>query len=292
MPRNVINPMYGGISGAKLPVAEYDLGEGALLRATYAHVMSPFLTAFSPAEPGKPHPPPWHAVSGGLSHDVHIELKVDASGNPEWLIGTRALWWIVALLRLKASWMLSSPVFADCPFQDIPKTSGARLFPFEMISRRGVQVDDQIHELDLDDLSWVAQNWKRAGKLFHRDRNFAQAFEAFDYSATISSPALGLLTLWGALEHLFAPSKQELRFRVSANIACYLADSGEGRLQLHKKLVKLYDERSQAAHTANNIEAEAASETFAIMKLVLEKIILDDGVPSLQSLEKRLFGTP
>src|SRR6266446_1572488 len=67
----MMNPIFGGISGARLPVAEYDLGEGAVLRATYAHVMSPFLMAFSPAEPGRPHPPPWNAVSGGLSHDVH-----------------------------------------------------------------------------------------------------------------------------------------------------------------------------------------------------------------------------
>jgi hypothetical protein len=285
-----LNPIFGGISGARLPVAEYDLGEGAVLRSTYVHVMSPFLMAFSPAEPGKPHPPPWNTVNGGQAHDVYIELKIHTSGDPEWLVGPSALWWLVALLRLKASWTLSAPVFADHSFQEVPKTSGAMLFPFELVSRRPVQNDGQIPELGLRELDWVAQNWKRSGKLFHRDRNFAQAFEAFDNSTTIRSPALGLLTLWSALEHLFAPSKQELRFRVSANIACYLADSGQARLQLHKKLMKLYDERSQAAHTANKIEVEAASETYGIMKLVLEKMISDDGVPSRESLEKRLFG--
>jgi len=221
---------------------------------------------------------------------VHIELKIDSSGNPEWLIGTQALWWVVALLRLKASWTLSAPVFADRSFEEIPKSSGAQLFPFELIARRKIQADDGLAELALDDLAWVAQNWKRAGKLFHRDRNFAQAFQAFDHSTTINSPALGLLTLWSALEHLFAPSKQELRFRVSAHIACYLTEPGTERIQLHKKLLKLYDERSQAAHTAKNVEAEAASESFAIMKLALEKIILEDGVPSRDLLEKRLFG--
>ncbi|MGA9453369.1 MAG: hypothetical protein WBW41_18740 [Verrucomicrobiia bacterium] len=286
----MMNPIFGGISGAKLPVAEYDLGEGAVLKATYAHVMSPFLMAFSPAEPGKPHPPPWNAVSGGLSHDVHIELKIDSSGNPEWLIGTQALWWVVALLRLKASWTLSAPVFADRSFQDIPNTSGARLFPFELVARRKVQAEDALSDLALEDLAWVAQNWKRAALLFHRDRNFAQAFQAFDNSTIISSPALGLLTLWSALEHLFAPSKQELRFRVSALIACYLTEPGEDRMQVQKKLAKLYDERSQAAHTADEVEAEAASETFAIMRQVLLKIISEDRVPSRDFLEKLLFG--
>jgi hypothetical protein len=229
-------------------------------------------------------------VSGGLSHDVHIELKIDSSGNPEWLIGPRALWWVVALLRLKASWMLSAPVFADRSFQEIPKSSGARLFPFELVARREVHEAEALADLTLPDLAWVAQNWKNAAFLFHRDRNFAQAFQAFDNATTIQSPALGLLTLWSALEHLFAPSKAELRFRVSALIACYLTEPGENRMQLQKKLAKLYDERSQAAHTAEEVEAEAASETFVIMSQVLLKIISEDKVPSRDFLEKLLFG--
>jgi hypothetical protein len=32
MPTAIINPIFGGISGARLPIAEYDLGEGAVLR--------------------------------------------------------------------------------------------------------------------------------------------------------------------------------------------------------------------------------------------------------------------
>lgn len=286
----MLNPIYGGISGAKLPVNEYDLGEGAVLRATYAHVMSPFLMAFSPAEPGKPHPAPWSPVGGGVSHDVHIELKINISGGPNELLGTQALWWVVALLRLKASWILSAPVFADCSFQEIPKASGARLFPFEMVTRRKMHADDTLPELELEDLAWVAQNWKRTAALSHRDRNFALAFQAFDDSTTISSPALGLLTLWSALEHLFAPSKSELRFRVSSLIACYLTEPGEERMQLQRKLAKLYDQRSQAAHTAEQVEAEAASETFAIMSQVLLKIISEDRVPTRDFLEKLLFG--
>lgn len=286
----MLNPIYGGISGARLPISEYDLGEGVSLKATYVHVMAPFLMAFSPAEPGKAHPPPWSAVSGGLTHDAHIELRVDSAGNPEWLMGTRALWWIIALLRLRASWTLCAPVYADRPFQEIATSTGGRLFPFELVARRTGQTHEEVLELTLDDLAWVAETWKRAAFLFHRDRNFAQAFEAFDHSTTILSPSLGLLTLWSALEHLFSPSKSELRFRVSALIACYLTEPGEDRMEVQKKLAKLYDERSKAAHTADKVEVEAASETYAIMRHVLLKIISDDKVPSREFLEKLLFG--
>src|SRR5260370_35870353 len=186
----MLNPIYGGISGARLPVAEYDLGEGAVLKATYAHVMSPFLMAFSPAEPGKAPPPPWSAVSGRLSYDVLIELKVDSTGNPEWLIGTQALWWILALMRLKSSWTLSAPVFSDRSFQGIPSSNGARLFPFELVARQRSQPPEEVIDLGMDDLSLVAQTWKRAAFLFHRDRTFEQAFQPFAHSTTINSPSL------------------------------------------------------------------------------------------------------
>jgi len=286
----MLNPIFGGISGAKLPVDEYDLGDGVSLKATYAHVMTPFLMVFSPAEPGKPHPAPWSSVGGGMAYDVQVELKVDSAGNPEWLIGPQALWWILALLRLRTSWTLSVPVFADRSFQDIPNSDGARLFPLELGARRATHPTDEIVDLGLDDLSWVSKTWKRAAFLFHRERNFAQAFQAFDHSTTINSPSLGLLTLWSALEHLFAPSKSELRFRVSALIACYLESAGAERMQLHKRLLKLYDERSQAAHTTNAVEGEAASETYEVMRRVLLKIISDDCVPSREFLEQLLFG--
>ncbi|HEY5505713.1 MAG TPA: hypothetical protein VIK28_11195, partial [Sedimentisphaerales bacterium] len=152
------------------------------------------------------------------------------------------------------------------------------------------QADNKIIDLTTDDLFWVAQTWKRAAFLFHRERTFAQAFQAFDYAPTINSPSLGMLTLWSALEHLFAPAKQELRFRVSALIACYLTEPGVERMEFHKKLQKLYDERSLAAHTTDAVDIESASETFLIMSMILQKIITDDRVPTREFLEKLLFG--
>lgn len=127
--------------------------------------------------------------------------------------------------------------------------------------------------------------------LMHRERTFHEAFQAFDYSTSVASPSLGLLTLWDALEHLFAPSKQELRFRVSALIASHLEAPGNARLELHRQLTKLYDARSEAAHTAKaNSDVQAANATFQIAKRVLEKIIMRNQVPTRAYLDSLLFG--
>jgi len=63
-------------------------------------------------------------------------------------------------------------------------------------------------------------------------------------------PVSALLTAWGALEELFAPSRAELRFRVSAHISAYLEPVGPKRLETFKTVADLYNARSKAAHTA------------------------------------------
>lgn len=64
---------------------------------------------------------------------------------------------------------------------------------------------------------------------------------------------------------------------------------GTRRVDFHKELVKLYDERSTAAHSAKSIERDAASETFDVISRVLTKILTEKSVPSPESLEESLF---
>lgn len=87
--------------------------------------------------------------------------------------------------------------------------------------------------------------------------------------------------------------------RISENTLRVLAkvvtgDSGVTPYRSGPMLVMLfnqfYDQRSQAAHTANGVEAEAAQETFMIMRHILMKMISDNSVPSREFLEKLLFG--
>lgn len=65
--------LYAGIAGVKVSIDSFDFGQGITLERTFAHIMAPYIAAFFPAEPGKPHPAPWKAVSGGVGLDVHAE---------------------------------------------------------------------------------------------------------------------------------------------------------------------------------------------------------------------------
>ena len=59
--------LFGGLSGASLTVDRYDLGSGIVISRTFAHLMAPFVMAFAPAEPGKPHPAPWRAAKASVN---------------------------------------------------------------------------------------------------------------------------------------------------------------------------------------------------------------------------------
>lgn len=120
--------------------------------------------------------------------------------------------------------------------------------------------------------------------------DFNTAFQAFDFCSTAGSTALALISLWGALEQLFSPAKQELRFRVSASISAFLEPPGRERLALHKRILKLYDARSQVAHSSGGDHSEPLIATYALMRRILVRMIEEGRVPCREEIEQLLFG--
>lgn len=79
--------LFGGISGAVLPVDEFEICDGLVLRKTYAHVMSPYILAFHrPERAGQHHPGPWKSAQGGSGMDVEIEIALHEGVRPTGLI--------------------------------------------------------------------------------------------------------------------------------------------------------------------------------------------------------------
>ena len=239
--------LYAGIAGVRMSEVRFELGHGLVLTRTFAHFMAPFLMAFAPAEKGKPHPGPWSAVSDGIAFDIHVQLYVPASfDQANFFDRLNTVWWITALVRLRGAFRSHVPVIADRSFADIPANwNDARMLPVEVLPRH-LAAESALAELSNDDLQWLKEVWLPGGRLMDNSATFNDAFQALDGAGGMPTPAVALLAVWGALEHLFSPAKQELRFRVSANIAAYLEPPGTGRLNLHQKIMKLYDASTDA----------------------------------------------
>jgi hypothetical protein len=284
--------LYGGLAGARLPFKEFDFGRGITVSCTYAHLMAPFLMAFAPAERGRPHPAPWRGAKGGFGFEIHAQVHVPREFKPsEWFDRLNTVWWFVALLRFRASPLVIVPVVASGPFAKAKDDAEEiHFWPMEVEQRLLMVEEKASHEIREDDLNWIRRHWWDAGKLMNRNREFNLLFQACTQCVFTRNAALALLSLWGALEGVFSPSKTELRFRVSANIAAYLEPPGLARLELQKKVAKLYDARSHAAHGGAELPKEALRESYALTKRVITKVIEANEAPKREELDAALFG--
>lgn len=283
--------IHAGLSGASFVGAPIELGRGVRLSKVYAHLMAPYVMAFSPALPGKPHPGPWKAAAGGAGFDVTAELKIPKeleSTQGEAIAIART---VLFLLRLWVSPAIMLRVFSSHAFSQLSNAVDGEplLFPYEVHSRHfplGVAGSS----FEEHHLHWVRDNWERAHELYKKSAEYALAVDAIDDGQFIRSDALILVSLWGALEGLFSPSPSELKFRVSALIAAFLEPPGPVRLELQQGTAKLYDKRSAAAHGKPKHEGTDVLATFNLLRRVLIAIIERGSVPSKEALERALFG--
>jgi hypothetical protein len=226
--------LYGGLAGLDLPCDSFDMGQGITISRTYAYLWATFMMAFKKGEPGKLTPAPWRAAKGGFSFQVLGQVHVPVSFSPEHFFDQlNTIWWFVALLRFRSSPYIVVPVVADGPFADGPKNEEIRFLPME-VENCLLKVEEPGH-VDLDALEWIKEKWWSAGQLMNQSTEFNLLFQAHAQCIFTRNPTLALMSLWGALEGLFSPTRTEVTFRVSSNIAAYLEPSGKGRIELQKK---------------------------------------------------------
>jgi hypothetical protein len=289
--KEVTGYLYGGISGIRLAVESFALGEGIELRQIYCYLFSANMMAFE--RPGTKgfHPPPWKAAKGGFGYNIEVEIRAPSQTSlGESFDAKETIWWIAALLRLARFPYLSVPVISTSSFRDIPNSNEEpTLTPFETEGRFFVPSKDADCVLDDNQLAWVAAKWRSAGHLLNNNPKFYSALKAFDSATVRGRGSASMLALWGGLEQLFAPSTGELRFRVAALLASYLEKPGTSRMELYKSILKLYNERSIAAHTAQDVETAPLVATYVIMRNALVRMIDEANVPTQPDLEALLF---
>ena len=284
--------VHAGLSGLEFEEETFDLGEGVILTKTYAHLMAPFLMAFKPAPPGGHHPVPWKAASGGFSFDLNAELLIPENIEAKFVSKIAVARTIVFLLRLRVHPGITLPVFSNHRFASLAEVrdNEATLVPFEVQPRHfPLEPDDGIRITEA--ISWVKERWQVTHRLISASPEFSLAVGAIDAGQFVQNTTLTMVSLWGALETLFSPSTSELNFRVSSLVAAFLEPPGEARHNLQKKITRLYDKRSAAAHGKPKHKAEDLTDTFNLLACVLMQIIDRGNVPKKEELEGLLFGS-
>jgi hypothetical protein len=281
--------LYAGIAGASLAVEKADLGHGVTITQTYAHLMAPFMMAFAPAPPGKPHPAPWRAAKGGFGFDITVQVEAPPH-LPVPLDQKDTLWLLAALLRLRIGPRLIVPVLANAPFAQALKSEDITFWPLEVEPRFLDLNPESRTSITALDLAWLKKYWISTERLLEENSEFSLTLQASDQSMFARHASLALVWMWGALETLFSSGRNELRYRVSTAIASYLEPAGLGRLSLQKQIVKLYDARSAAAHGRNEKANDALHRTYDVIRRVVLKMIEDEHVPTKAELDAKVFG--
>jgi hypothetical protein len=282
--------IFAGLSDVTLPESRSPLGEDAELERIYGYLISPKLLAYAPAPPGQHNPAPWSAVDGGDGIEFHVQLMVQNAESDE--AARDSVWCIAALFRLAKYPFLLAPVIADQPLV-APSTSSANGTPvirtFETQRRIFTSPTGKVVCMSREDIDWVGRHWRRCQALFKGHPKFAAVFRAFDMATVSGRSVPSLLPIWTGLETLFSFSRGEVRFRSAAFISTYLEPPGPTRLELYRRILKLYNERSAAAHGPEKVDLGSLTESYVLLRNALVKIVDSGNLPTQDALEKDLF---
>ena len=243
---------------------------------------------FSPAPIGKPTPTPWRAATGGDSIEITIEMEYSIQADETSAAIGERLELLLALMRLFYAPALRASIKLNMPIAEAKRIENPIIETYEtdeVIFR--IPNDGKL--IQLEDLTWFRDNWAETVRLVMDSSALRTALEVCDECRIRRRCSYSMLAVWGALEQLFVPSKTELRHRVAANIATYLEERGQKRLDKYKEVLKLYDHRSSAAHSTKDIALGHFVESWLLLRNSLLKIIVEKKVPQQRDFEVALF---
>ena len=284
-PENV--PLFGGVAGAVLGVNEFEICDGLVLRKTYAHVMSPYILAFSrPVHSGQHHPAPWKSARGGVWLDVEIEIALQQDRRPTGFDRLNTLWWTLALLRLSSGAPLRMPVVSDTSFGVVAESSHEPVFwPVETLPRQIRTVPEPPQTIENEHMLWVREAFGPGAELME-DPAFGRAFEAFDGAIWAHSAGAALVTIWAALETLIRPGELDITKRLASSLATLLEPPGPGRDRLFGRLKTLYQARGGSAHASRAPEIQQLLSSFEIGRRSFVSCIDNRAVPDPEDLQE------
>jgi hypothetical protein len=275
-----------GVAGLKLDADAYDLGNGVRLFKSYAHlVIKPRIT-FTPSS-RRAHLGPWKPLKtwlfgGPAGGRVTVLASISAPPCKDLFPSDDVGFWIVFLLGLQLNSNLAVAYYYDEQLNGgSDGKRDIRMFLEEFLPNTHLGISDA-------QIEWVRANWLPSINLME-DATFVFASQVLFRDHMIRNHELQLVSVWSALERVFSSKGPELRFRVSANIAAYLEPNGQARRSLVRSTLRLYDERSAAAHGSPIKSSSAYNDSIGLLRRTLIKMIEQGHVPKPDELEKLLF---
>ena len=289
---------YLGLSGFVPDFDELDLGDGIILRKTYAHIFGTTMAAFAP-RPSKPEkigkltkppisPGPWVAVDGGFAFDINAELEVPTTFKGLSLPEATVLDILVGLIRMSVRPQICAPVISRVSFSKAKDSPNFTISCHEVYERHTplkMESQEKVSEADFD---WLRFHLKGILLLTSTNPILRGAIEVITDIQFIKHRGLATVSIWAALESIFKIDA-EIRHRVSAYIATFLEKHGDERFKLYQRCLELYKSRCLAAHQGRETHLDHLLESILILRRVIIRIVEVGKMPESKFIEKDIF---
>lgn len=224
-----------------------------------------------------------------VTHEIAVDKTIYRNESEQLWVAR----YVVYALRIRTLRNIFAPIFGNQSWSTIAAFKDRSIFASVVEPIGRVWTYTPQREVTLTDLEWVAANNARFVELWFGSKNvFRNAVEAFIDCPLQTSARMSTATLWSGIEGLIHVD-QELRFRLAAYIASFLAPYGEERRKLFKQVYDYYNVRSKAVHGGSVgpvdfiVQAESAA---VLLGRLLVKITEDTRIPTRDDLDRLLLG--
>ncbi|MEA5162477.1 hypothetical protein U5903_16990 [Cereibacter johrii] len=273
--------LYAAFTG--LSVNEcVEISNGLWLDHTFAHVMAPFILAFSPAEDGKPHPGPWKSASGGIAVDVYAQATLEEGVNIGAFDRLNSIWFLATLVRLKISDAIRVPFISDTSFSEVADGAEPVFWPVELNEASKVLPFHTAVD-PMADVLWVSRHIEKGAALM-TDEGFSLAIQSNDRAYHAESLGTAMVLFWSSVEALFRPGGRDITKTLSIMVATYLSDNARVRDRTYQEIKALYKVRGDMIHAARMPDRISVERTAKIARQALIRSIEEGQLPEGQRL--------
>jgi hypothetical protein len=279
-------PVYGCLTGFTLPVENFEIGPGIVLRRTVVDVHDGLGVSFT-----APHRFPTRAGDpfgqlGRVLRDTHqvsqarVELLISAVSSDRSTLPTTVAWLVASLLRLQIDAPVRLPLLGRTPFgEDAPdqltKVLGLETAP----PNWGRSPKEQLVAARHEDLLWLRRCLPIALDLYQDDR-FQRAYSIYDEALSSPRKELVAVLIWTAIEILFDASSEQNKTRaicegVSSRIGRDAADCD----RIYNLTRDLYVERGRVVHVGKKIAPDTFIKSLSLCRTVFRTIVSSGMLP-------------
>lgn len=227
---------------------------------------------------------------GRYSHQLTHELSMQRLEPDKHQTAFKLAWWIIAAIRIKSGTEFLVPAVANCSWSSVAGYESevhVQLLEDVPQARR----TNTVTPIPTVVLEWAHLNLTSIAELLEQP-HFRLAVDAVTTYHHMTNDRVMLAFLWAGIEALLGV-EQELRFRVALLGACVLEPRGPARIELYRRLLRLYDARSKAVHGARVDESKLRAEVVETRRLLADllcKCVEAKRVFSREELELILLG--